>query len=224
MKYLLQLLVSIFYSIVWNFKNKSTLSPLCHINSKTRLEGRNKIGNSYISNSHIGYASYIGDGCKLSNCQIGRYCSIGANIKTIISTHPLSEFVSTHPVFFSLKKQAGFTFVDEQRFKESIYYDRENKIAVKIGNDVWIGDEVTILGGVNIGDGAAIATGAVVTKDVPPYSVVGGIPAKIIKYRFSEEDIEFLLSFKWWNRDLEWIRSEAEHFKNIKDFKKRADL
>ena len=224
MKRILQLAVSIFYSIAWRIKNKSAISLFCHINPNTKLEGRNKIGRSYISNSYIGFASYVGDGCKLSSCQIGRFCSIGSNIKTIISTHPLSSFVSAHPAFFSLKKQAGFTFVDEQSFKESIYYDEENCVAVKIGNDVWIGDDVTILGGVNIGDCAAIATGAVVTKDVPPYSVVGGIPAKILKYRFSEEDIAFLLSFKWWDRDLEWIRSEAEHFKNIKDFKIRADL
>lgn len=222
MKRFLQIVISSIYSIAWKVKNKSTLSPLCHINSKTKLEGCNKIGNSYISNSLIGYASYLGDDCKLSNCQIGRFCSIGSNVKAVIPTHPLSGFVSMHPAFFSVKKQAGFTFVNEQKFNESIYYDKENKIAVKIGNDVWIGDDVIILGGVNINDGAAIATGAIVTKDVPPYSVVGGIPAKIIKYRFCEEDIEFLLSFKWWNKEVEWIRLEAENFKDIEDFKKNC--
>lgn len=223
MKRLLQIALSLFYSIVLRVKNDCILSPLCHINSKTKLEGRNKIGKSYVSNSSVGYASYIGDGCKLSNCQIGRFCSIGSNVKAIIPTHPLSGFVSMHPAFFSLKKQAGFTFVEEQKFNESIYFDEEHKIAVNIGNDVWIGDDVTILGGVNIGDGAAIATGAIVTKDVPPYSVVGGIPAKVIKKRFSEEDIEFLLSFKWWNKNNDWIKAEVNNFEDIKHFRKLSN-
>ena len=70
---------------------------------------------------------------------------------------------------------------------------------VIIGNDVWIGSHALILGGVKIGDGAVIGAGAVVTKDVPPYAVVGGVPARIIKYRFSQEIIDKLLEIKWWN-------------------------
>ena len=70
-----------------------------------------------------------------------------------------------------------------------------------IGNDVWIGLNATILDGVTIGDGAIVAAGAVVTKDVPPYAVVAGVPAKIIKYRFTESQIDFLLKFRWWEKD-----------------------
>ena len=76
---------------------------------------------------------------------------------------------------------------------------------IKIGNDVWIAENVTIIGNVNIGDGAIIAFGAIVTHDIPPYAIVGGVPAKIIKYRFSQEIIDELLELKWWNLPYEFI-------------------
>ena len=87
-----------------------------------------------------------------------------------------------------------------------------------IGNDVWIGEGVTIKGGVRIGDGAIVAMNACVTKDVPPYAIVGGVPAKIIRYRFTDEQIKFLLDFQWWNKSLEWIEKHAEIFVDIETF------
>ena len=87
-----------------------------------------------------------------------------------------------------------------------------------IGNDVWIGDDVTILGGVTIGDGAVIALGAVVTQDVASYSIVGGVPAKLIRKRFDENSIEFLNSFKWWDKSDDWLRNNAKEMSNIHDF------
>ena len=88
-----------------------------------------------------------------------------------------------------------------------------------IGNDVWIGHSAKILEGVTIGDGAIIATGAVVAEDVSPYSIVGGVPAKKIKNRFSDEDIEFLMNLKWWEKDLDWIKKYAAYFESIDKIK-----
>jgi tetrahydrodipicolinate N-succinyltransferase len=73
-----------------------------------------------------------------------------------------------------------------------------------------------LIDGVTIGDGAIIGAGAVVTKDVPPYAIVGGIPARLIKYRFEPDEIEFLLKLKWWDKDLEWIKNNSKLFNNIK--------
>jgi acetyltransferase-like isoleucine patch superfamily enzyme len=117
---------------------------------------------------------------------IGKYCSIATNCTFILANHKM-DCVSTSPSKTSIfphgqGNPSGFSRGD-----------------IIIGNDVWIGANVTIMDNVRIGNGAVIAAGAVVTKDVPPYAVVGGNPAKIIKKRFSEEQIAALLRIKWWD-------------------------
>ncbi len=87
-----------------------------------------------------------------------------------------------------------------------------------IGNDVWIGSNVLIIGGIKIGDGAIVAAGAVVTKDVPPYAIVGGIPARIIRFRFDKEQINKLLELKWWNKDDDWLIKNNYLFCNVEMF------
>lgn len=94
----------------------------------------------------------------------------------------------------------------------------ENKKEVIIGNDVWIGQSVLIKPGVVIGDGAIIGAGAVVTKNVAPYAIVVGVPAQIIKYRFSDEQIKKLLNIKWWDKDKEWIEEKAYLFSDVDAF------
>ena len=89
---------------------------------------------------------------------------------------------------------------------------------IVVGNDVWIGSHALIMDGVKIGDGAIIAAGSIVTKDVAPYAIVGGIPAKTIRYRFSDLHIKFLLDFAWWNRDFDWIETHYMDFLNIDSF------
>ena len=185
----------------------------------TKFEGHNKIlSNVILDKVNIGYGTYIGNNSIFYNTVIGRYCSIGSNIKTIVSTHPTNKFVSTHPAFFSTKKQAGFTYTTKNSFEEIKYINKESKTSIIIGNDVWIGDNVTILGGVKIGDGAIIGANSFVNKDVEPYVIQAGIPAKKIKYRFDKDEIEYLLRFKWWDKDTNWIKENAHKFNNIKEF------
>jgi serine acetyltransferase len=88
-----------------------------------------------------------------------------------------------------------------------------------IGNDVWIGANVTILDGIRIGDGAIVATNALVTKNVPPYAILGGVPAKQLKKRFTDEQIGFLLKLKWWDKREEWISEHAKYFNSIDELK-----
>ena len=190
---------------------------ICQFNKNTYFEGLNKIGGgTNISGTFVGRASYIGTNCNLSSCKIGRYCCIGSNVKVVLPTHPTNTFVSVHPAFFSTKKQAGFTYVNKTIYNETRMID--DRYGCIIGNDVWIGDDVTILGGVTIGDGAVIALGAVVTQDVASYSIVGGVPAKLIRKRFDENSIEFLNSFKWWDKSDDWLRNNAKEMSNIHDF------
>jgi acetyltransferase-like isoleucine patch superfamily enzyme len=152
--------------------------------------------------------SYISSNTIINNSKIGKFCSIGSGVKIGLGIHPTNDFVSTHPIFYSVRKQSQISFSNTSLFEET-----SNII---IGNDVWIGVNVVILDGVTIGDGAIISAGAVVNKDVPPYAIYGGVPAKLIRNRFSQDEIDFLLKLEWWNKDLNWLKTNALNFTNIK--------
>lgn len=181
------------------------------------FHGPSKIGARSYFRGEMGKYSYIGENCRIS-AYIGNFCSISSNVKVVEGSHPL-HFVSTSPVFYSINKQSNSTFVSKSLYDDLLTFQNLN-YACKIGNDVWIGENVIIKGGISIGDGACIAMGAVVTKDVPPYAVVGGVPAKVIKYRFNDETIEMLLKKKWWYRTDEWIKNNKDYFLSIDLFKK----
>jgi acetyltransferase-like isoleucine patch superfamily enzyme len=161
-----------------------------------------------IHNSSIGDHSYINGNARIKNTTIGKYCSIASGVKIVLGAHP-TDLISLHPAFYAVNKPME-TFADKQYFDEYL--------EVKIGNDVWIGEDVVIPGGVTIGDGAVIASRAVVTKDVAPYSVVGGVPAKHIKFRFDDEKIKALQEIRWWDRDEKWLKENFKLFLNVEDF------
>ena len=201
--------------------NKKKLSILSKIKN-TSFEGGNYVAKfSIVINSTIGFCSYISSYSKLFNCRIGRYCSIGQKVQVVFGEHPTRTHVSTHPIFYSQDTVNGFSFVKKTSFDEYTYADEEKKYFVEIGNDVWIGYNVLLISGVHIGDGAVIAAGAVVTKDVPPYAIVGGIPARIIRYRFNQEEIDFLMKLQWWKHDTAWITANAEYFSDLEMLKER---
>lgn len=131
---------------------------------------------------------------------IGKFCSIASNIKVYYGQgYHDSNNISTYP----------FGYVHNNEFGLPCYNNGKTKGDIIIGNDVWIGDNVTIISGVIIGDGSIIATNSHVTSNVKPYSIVGGNPAKLIKYRFDDEIIQKLLEIKWWDWDTEKIKNFA---------------
>lgn len=198
------------------------ISINANIGENVVLGGRNLIAAGVVlENSSLGYGSYIGDNSILFGCKIGRYCSIAQKVERICGTHP-TDYVSTHPAFYSSKHPCGFSYVSTTKFNEYKY--AEEKYGVVIGNDVWLGTGSKLMDGIRIGDGAIVAAGALVTKDVPPYAIVGGVPAKIIRYRFSDDQIRRLLEIKWWERDAEWIRTHADQFEDIDMFLKNNNV
>ncbi len=142
--------------------------------------------------------SYISQNSKSGFTSIGNFCSIGPEvILGGLGRHPVNHF-STHPAFYSPHLRAGRSFIENETFDELPH--------TTVGSDVWIGAKAIILDGLKVGDGALIGAGALVNKEVPPYAVVAGVPAKVIRYRFDDEIIEAMMQWKWWNLPLDKIQ------------------
>lgn len=190
------------------------------VSLSSEFEGANRIGQNCVFNGKMGYGTYMGD----SNCltaKIGRFSSIGHNCSILTGRHPYTyPYVSTSPMFYSVKKQNGDSFATEQIYEdEHAFADVARKYKIIIGNDCWIQSDIRFVAGTCVSDGAVVLSGAVVTKDVPPYAIVGGVPAKVVGFRFKDEDIHFLLESAWWNNDIAWIRNNWKSFNNIEEFK-----
>jgi acetyltransferase-like isoleucine patch superfamily enzyme len=180
-----------------------------------------KISNSVFGNYNVVFGDVLMDSCILQdhtyvqkkttifNAHIGKFCSIASNVSIGPGIHK-TDGVSTHPVFFLKNTPLKKIYNDRDSF--------ESSKLTRIGHDVWIGEGAILIDGITVGTGAIIAAGAVITKDVEPYSIVGGIPGKHIKYRFKEEEIEKLLDSEWWNYPEDWLQRNYKSFDNINDF------
>lgn len=183
----------------------------------SRFEGNNSIQkNCQIINCQIGRYSYVSRETSLTNCIVGRFCSIAPGVKNVGGEHPVNGFVSTHPAFYSHELHDSFVKLD--KFEEYKWVRKNEGVQNVIGNDVWIGTGATIMEGLTIGDGAVIAANAHVVKDVPPYAIVGGNPARVLKYRFTPEQINCLLKIKWWDMDENFLKQSADKMENVDTF------
>ena len=160
-------------------------------------------------NSSLGKYSYVCYDCEIVNTDIGAYCSISDHVFIGGAEHPM-QWVSTSPVFQNVG-HSGPT-------KRFAMHNLPASKRTIIENDVWIAHGAIIQAGVKIGNGAVVGAGAIVTKDVPPYAIVAGSPAKIIKYRFDEMTIQGLLKTRWWNLPEEELESVAGLAKEPKKF------
>lgn len=191
-----------YYKLKLRFHGIVRFGTTARIAPDSIFEGANSIGESTLFHGKLGYGSYVGSFSHIE-ASVGRFTSIGCEVRTSRGTHPLTTpFATTSPVFYSLEKQAMISFAKKQCFDEVLP-------EVQIGNDCWICDRAQMVGGVKIGDGAVLLPGAVVNKDVPPYAIVGGVPARVIRYRYDGETISWLLRIKWWERPVEWLADNA---------------
>jgi chloramphenicol O-acetyltransferase type B len=205
-------------------KNNSWAHWFTHVEGRLVLHGYNRLyRGSFVADSELGKFTYVA-GAKIVNSRIGAFCSIGPGaVIGGLGKHP-TRWLTTHPAFYSTRMQSGITFA-----KENLYGEVQETI---LGNDVWIGARATILNGITIGDGAIVAAGAVVAKNVEPYAIVGGVPAKLIRYRFDNEVIACLLDWKWWDLPIEILAEIAGDFTvtedwplaGIESIRLRADL
>lgn len=163
---------------------------------------------SKCSNVKVGRYSAVGVSSNVGNAEINNFSIIARNCDIGLGPHPTNQ-ITSHSIFY---KNDPWGYHPE--WVASIDFSENKKTT--IGNDVWIGAKSTIMDGVQIGNGAIVAAGSVVTKNVPPYAVVGGAPAKVIKYRFPQEVIDRLEEIQWWNLSDEKITEVIElfHIKN----------
>ena len=180
-----------------------------HIHPTSKIES-----GSQVVNTHMDRHSFCGYHCTLLNCDIGGFCSIADQVYIGGSHHPI-HFVSTSPVFLKHKDSVKTKFA---------LHDYSHSPRTTIGHDVWIGHGAKIKAGITIGHGAVIGMGAIVTKDVAPYAIVAGNPAKLIRQRFDKDTIVALLKSEWWQASDTELKSMGKYFNEPEAFLKYKEL
>jgi acetyltransferase-like isoleucine patch superfamily enzyme len=167
---------------------KATIAGPLYLNRNTQ------VGPDVSAGKYVG----MNESCFIARATIGGFCAIGARTAINPFNHP-TDWLSTNEFQYHPK---SFDWVDEYNNFERLERTPDMFAPVTIGSDVWTGHNVNVMAGVNVGDGAVIAAGSVVTKDVPPYAIVAGVPASIKRFRFPDKTIERLLRVKWWYFEL----------------------
>lgn len=185
--------------IIFKSRNRTV-----RLNGKSNISLNTKMGLNCslgpftkLDSAIVGDYTYFAGESTLYNVEIGSFCSIGPGCRIGLGSHP-TDLISTSPIFYSTLGQLPEVWTDKP------FYEELKPITIE--NNVWIGANVTVLDGIKIGEGAICAAGSVVNKDVPPYSIVGGVPAKIIKYRFDEDVIKEILRLNLFSRDRKWLK------------------
>jgi acetyltransferase-like isoleucine patch superfamily enzyme len=211
---LCQLKEYIAYQLLLNAAQKK--NPTCKIHQGASIDTDTVLGkynvvfsDVTIINSIIGDHTYIQKNSYVGNALLGKFCSVAKGVNIGLGQHAMA-YVSSHPAFYLLDTPLAKTFC-----KKDVFQPIKQII---IGNDVWVGCNALIMDGVNIGSGAVIAAGAVVTKDVPDYAVVVGVPARIIKFRFDEKIRKKLLDIQWWDKPDKWLQEHHEQFLDPEKF------
>lgn len=167
-------------------------------------------GVSIVDSEAGDYTYFAGDASAIYTT-IGKFCSIASHVRINPGNHPMWRVTQHHATY--RRVQYGLDSRDDESF-----FDWRKAKRVNIGHDVWLGHGVIVMPGVSIGTGAAIGSGAVVTKDVPPYAVAAGIPARIIRKRFDDETIGKLLNSAWWDWDREILEQRFQDLLDIERF------